>query len=111
MLERRAGEDWVSTSELLSLHFHEARDWDRSWRYSVIAGDRAESKYAHAEAADFYRRALDVPKAHQPSPEALAAVAESLGDVLEMSGEFEDATAVLKLARAQRTNRSLIRCV
>ena len=106
VLERRAGEDWVSTSELLSLHFHEARDWDRSWRYSVIAGDRAESKYAHAEAADFYRRALDVPKAHQPSPEALAAVAESLGDVLEMSGDFEDATAALKLARRSRTKRN-----
>jgi class 3 adenylate cyclase/tetratricopeptide (TPR) repeat protein len=106
VLERRAGEDWVSSSELLSLHFHEARDWDRSWRYSIIAGDRAESKYAHAEAADFYRRALDVPKAHQPSPEAIAAVAESLGDVLEMSGEFGGATAALKLARRSRTNRS-----
>ncbi len=81
----------MSSSELLSLHFHEARDWDRSWRYSVIAGDRAESKYAHAEAADFYRRALEVPRAHRPSPAALAAVAESLADVLEMSGQFDDA--------------------
>ena len=105
-LERRAGEDWVSTSELLSLHFHEARDWDRSWRYSVIAGDRAESKYAHAEAADFYRRALEVPCTHRPSPAAVAAVAESLGDVLEMSGQFDDATAALNLARKSREDRS-----
>jgi tetratricopeptide (TPR) repeat protein len=102
VLERRAGEDWVSTSELLSLHFHEARDWDRSWRYSVIAGDRAESKYAHAEAADFYRRALEVPRTHRPSAAALASVAESLGDVLEMSGQFDEATAALNLARKSR---------
>ncbi len=102
VLERRAGEDWVSTSELLSLHFHEARDWDRSWRYSVIAGDRAESKYAHAEAADFYRRALEVPRAHRPSAAAFAAVAESLGDVSEMSGQFHAATAAFNLARKSR---------
>ena len=105
VLERRAGEDWVNTSELLSLHFHEARDWDRSWRYSVIAGDRAESKYAHSEAADFYRRALEVPRAHRPSPEALASVAESLADVLEMSGQFDDATSALTLARKSRQDR------
>jgi class 3 adenylate cyclase/tetratricopeptide (TPR) repeat protein len=99
VLERRAGEDWISSSELLSLHFHEARDWDRSWRYSVIAGDRAESKYAHAEAADFYRRALSVPKSHRPSPTAFASVAETLADVLEVSGRYEDAAGALALAR------------
>ncbi len=110
VLERRAGEDWASTSELLSLHFHEARDWDRSWRYSVIAGDRAESKYAHSEAADFYRRALDVPRAHRPSPAAVAAVAESLADVLEMDGRFDDATSALNLARRSlQDRRDLVR--
>lgn len=105
VLERRAGEDWVSTSELLSLHFHEARDWDRSWRYSVIAGDRAESKYAHSEAADFYRRALQAPRAHRPSPAAVAAVAESLADVLEVDGQFDDAATALNLARKSLQDR------
>ena len=105
VLERHAGEDWVSTSELLSLHFHEARDWDRSWRYSITAGDRAENKYAHSEAADFYRRALEIPRTHRPSRDALAAVAESLADVLEMSGEFDDATSALTLARKSRQDR------
>lgn len=99
VLERRSGEDWESSSELLSLHFHEAREWDRSWRYSVVAGDRARSKYAHGEAAEFYGRALDVPARHRPAPEAVASVAESMSDALELTGQFERAGAELGLAR------------
>ena len=99
VLERRAGEDWETSSELLSLHFHEARDWKRSWRYSVIAGDRAQSKYAHGEAAEFYGRALAVPSQHRPTPQAVAAVAESMGDVLELNAQFDRAGDSLRLAR------------
>ena len=99
VLERRAGDDWVSTSELLSLHFHEARDWDRSWRYSVVAGDLAESKYAHGEAAIFYRRALTVPKSHRPAPDAYASVAESLADALELNGDYVSSGEALSTAR------------
>jgi class 3 adenylate cyclase/tetratricopeptide (TPR) repeat protein len=100
VLERRAGEDWVESSELLSLHFHHAGVWDRSWRYSVIAGDRARSKYANGEAAEFYRRALDVPSSHRPASTAIAAVAESLADALEVDGRFDDADEALGLARS-----------
>jgi class 3 adenylate cyclase/tetratricopeptide (TPR) repeat protein len=105
VLERRAGEDWASNSELLSLHFHEAHDWERSWRYSLIAGDSAESKYAHVEAAEFYRRALAVPPVHRPSPSASAAVAETLADVLELAGRFEEASDAL--ARSRRIRRTI----
>lgn len=102
VLERRAGEDWAESSELLSLHFHSAGVWDRSWRYSVIAGDRARSKYAHAEAAEFYRRALEVPTTHRPGPSAVAAVAETMADALEVDGRFDEADRALVLARSCR---------
>ena len=98
-LERRAGEDWETSSELLSLHFHAARDWGRSWRYSIIAGDRARSKYAHGEAADFYSRALEVPASHQPDAEVVSSVAETLGDELELTAQYERANNALALAR------------
>jgi class 3 adenylate cyclase/tetratricopeptide (TPR) repeat protein len=104
VIERRAGEDWATSSELLSLHFHEARQWTRSWRYSVIAGDRAQSKYAPAEAADFYGRALAVPAAHRPEPAAVSAVAESLADALELNGQFGRAGEALTLARRTRSD-------
>ncbi len=106
VLERRAGEDWASTSELLSLHFHEARDWERTWRYSVVAGDRAESQYAHVEAAGFYRRALAVPKSYRPSADGFAAVAESLADALELAGDYRGAGDALTSARKARSNSS-----
>jgi class 3 adenylate cyclase/tetratricopeptide (TPR) repeat protein len=99
VLERRAGENWVELSELLSLHFHHAGIWSRSWRYSVIAGDQARSKYAHAEAAEFYRRALEAPSASRPGASAVAAVAESLADALEVSGRFIEAGEALVYAR------------
>jgi class 3 adenylate cyclase/tetratricopeptide (TPR) repeat protein len=110
VLERRAGEDWASKSELLSLHFHEAHDWERSWRYSLIAGDSAESKYAHVEAAEFYRRALAVPRAHRPSPSVYASVSETLADVLELAGRFEEASdALAQSRRIRRTTDDDIR--
>jgi class 3 adenylate cyclase/tetratricopeptide (TPR) repeat protein len=99
VLERRAGDDWAERSELLSLHFYHAGVWGRSWRYSVIAGDRARSKYANAEAAEFYRRALDIPASHRPSAKAIASVAESLADVLEVNGRFHEADDALSRAR------------
>jgi len=104
VFERRAGEDWTSSSELLSLHFHAAQDWERSWRYSVIAGDLARSKYAHTEAASFYGRALAVPRAHRPATTAVAEVAESRADALELSGQFDEAAHSLQLARRTRTD-------
>jgi class 3 adenylate cyclase/tetratricopeptide (TPR) repeat protein len=104
VLERRAGEAWEEFSELLSLHFHIAGVWGRSWRYSVIAGDRARSAYAHAEAADFYSRALAVPRSHRPGPDSVASVAESLADELELNGRFEEAGEALRLARRNRSD-------
>jgi class 3 adenylate cyclase/tetratricopeptide (TPR) repeat protein len=98
-LERRAGSDPIASSELLSLHFHEARDWARSWRYSVAAGERASSKYAHGEAADFYARALTVPRAHRPDSADAAAVAEALADSAELDAQFQRASEALTLAR------------
>ena len=104
VLERRAGEDWIDFSELLSLHFHHAGDWERSWRYSIIAGDRARTKYAHAEAADFYRRALEVPRKYTPGPDAVASVAEVLSDELDLNGRYEAAAEALALARRNQSD-------
>jgi len=103
VLERRAGEDWASSSELLSLHYHTAQDWERSWRYSVIAGDLARSKYAHTEAASFYGRALSIPSGRRPGSSAVAEVAESRADALLLIGKFDDAAEALRLARSHRT--------
>jgi class 3 adenylate cyclase/tetratricopeptide (TPR) repeat protein len=83
--------------ELLALHFSRAGLDAETWRYAVAAGRRAQAKWANVEAAEFYRRALEVAPAE---PAEVAAVWESLGDVLELAGEFEDAAAAFASALA-----------
>ena len=44
---------------MLSLHYSEAGDFTRTWRYATLAALRAESAYANVEAAKLYARAID----------------------------------------------------
>jgi class 3 adenylate cyclase/tetratricopeptide (TPR) repeat protein len=97
VLERRRGDD---AAALLSTHFFEGGDHRKAWRYSVLAGDRARSGHANVDAAELYDRGLaaaehlgDVPAVE------LARVAESLGDVRELSGSYDAAGSAYRLAR------------
>ena len=45
-------------AELLSLHFFHAHEFAKAWRYSRVAGERAQAIYANVEAAAFFERAL-----------------------------------------------------
>ena len=54
------GEGRGEFAELLSLHFFHAGDAEKSYRYSLVAGERAQEKFANVEAAGFYRRAVDL---------------------------------------------------
>src|SRR5207244_1888163 len=69
----------------------------------VMAWERAEAKYALADAGDLYRRALEAAR-HLPavSPIELAAAHEALGDVRDRVGLYEEA------ARAYRNARRLV---
>ena len=92
VVERRYGEQAEEQAEILSLHFLRAGRAVEGWRYSVAAGRRAQSKWANVEAAEFYRRALDVAsKVPGLSSDERASVWEALGDCLQLNGEFEDA--------------------
>jgi class 3 adenylate cyclase/tetratricopeptide (TPR) repeat protein len=87
-------------AELLSLHFHRAQAYQKAWRYSVVAGQRAHAKFANVEAADFYRRALDAAR-HVDNIESaeLARTSEALGDVCELAGLYVEAAAAYRNAR------------
>jgi len=56
-LEARPDADEIV--ERLAVHFAAAGDDRRTWRYGAAAGDRARGRFAYAEAASFYARALD----------------------------------------------------
>lgn len=87
-------------SELLSLHFFHAGSYDKAWSYSRVAGERAHSRYAYVEAAEFFERAIESAKrdggmaAHE-----VAAVFEHLGDVRSTAGASREAITAYRKAR------------
>jgi len=97
VVERHSGGE---EAELLSLHWSRAGDYERSWRYSLVAGDRAQAKYANVDAAGFYRRALEAAR-RVPTldPAEVARVWEALGDVCELAGLYADAGDAYRSAR------------
>ena len=102
-LESRAGARADELAGLLSLHFLEAAEHEKAWRYSVLAGEQAEAKFANVVAAALLDRALaaaehlpDLPLAER------AQVAELLGDVSERFGGYEQAEAAFARAHDLR---------
>jgi len=92
--------DPADQAELLSLHFFHAQRFEEAWRYSRLAAERAEAKFANVEAAGFYRRAVEAARGLRTTePSDLAAVLRSLGDVSDRAGLYEDAAQAYRAAR------------
>jgi tetratricopeptide (TPR) repeat protein len=98
-LEARAGDKVDEVAELLSLHYHRADNHEKAWRYSVLAGRRAQERSANIEAVELYERALDVASHVDASPEEVARVAEALGDAAELGARYEQAQKAYGQAR------------
>ncbi len=93
-LERRARRRPERFAEAMSLHFDRAEDWNKSWTYSRMAGDRAARKMAHVEAMRIYRRALRAAEGldHVDAHDLLH-IQEGVGDAGEHLGLFDEAEA------------------
>lgn len=59
--------------------------------YSIAAADAARAKYANVDATVLYERALQAAEELTPDVIAIAQVAESLGDVCELTARYERA--------------------
>ena len=100
VIEQRQGDRREEESELLSLHYDRAERWPEAWRYSVIAGRRADEKYANVEAQQFFERALEAgAKGGEVDPMQLAAVWEALGDVRMRLGDYKGAETAYRSSR------------
>jgi tetratricopeptide (TPR) repeat protein len=77
---------------ILSLHYLAAGEYEPTWRYARIAAERAESAYAHVEAAGMYARALEAGK-QLPGLDsnAMASVHRALGEVWYRASEYRKA--------------------
>jgi tetratricopeptide (TPR) repeat protein len=95
-----AGDVEHEHAELLSLHFFLAGDYERSWRYSTVAADRAKAAYANIEAARFLRRAIDAGRrVPHIRDDEIATVGEFLGEALNIAGDFKKAADAYAAAR------------
>ena len=99
VMEERYGGTDQERADLLSLHFLQAEDYDRAWRYSLVAGATAQTTSAYAAAATFYRRALSAARQIAPPRGDVAKVHESLGDAHLRLGEFGRAHDAYRSAR------------
>jgi class 3 adenylate cyclase/tetratricopeptide (TPR) repeat protein len=89
-LEERGAPDGEVDAALLSLHFAEAGEHARAWRYASEAGRRAASSFANVVAADLFERALAASaELEDLSERDVGDVAEALGDVCERFGSYD----------------------
>jgi class 3 adenylate cyclase/tetratricopeptide (TPR) repeat protein len=99
LLERLARHP-EDAAEQLSHHYSVARQYDKAWRFSVVAAERAKHNAAPVEAAAFFGRALEAAsRLTHVSDVEVAEVWTQLGDVLELSGQYERAAGAYRQAR------------
>ena len=97
---RETAVDEDEAAETLSLHFSLAELPEETWRFSLIAAERARAKFANADAAELFRRALDVaPRVPSIAPAEVGRAWESLADVLELGGDYAGARQAYEQAR------------
>ena len=98
-LSAAPGERAEEEAAILSLHFLEAGDGERAWRYAVAAADRAAAGFANVVAAELYERALAAHELRPVDAAERARVLEALGDVRERFGAYEPAREAYQQAR------------
>jgi tetratricopeptide (TPR) repeat protein len=92
VIERLAGDDPDAVAEFLATHYSLGANYEKAWRYAVVAGDKSRSRYANNEAAEQYRIAADVSRRiDDVTAEERLRVLEALGDVCETAGRYEEA--------------------
>jgi tetratricopeptide (TPR) repeat protein len=85
---------------ILSLHYYEAGDFERTWRYGTLAAVRAESAYAYVEAARLYMRALDAGRrVEKVDAREFAETHVAMGIAWFRSGEFQKAAEAFSASR------------
>jgi len=105
-IERASGEQANQHAELLSMHcFHGGR-FPAAYAYARLAGQHARARYANAEAAESYRRALaSAARLDHADMPVLAEVEEALAEIYVERGEMS--AADLTLNRAVRRVRDV----
>lgn len=85
----------------IAYHAFAGQDWPRALQYQRLAGERAQKLFANETAIDHFRKVLRSAE-HLPDDETVRprlAALLGLGELLTMTGEYEEAEQCLVLAR------------
>lgn len=99
VLEADLGREVDADPAVVSMHFSLAGDHRRAWDYALMGAERAKARFAHADAARLYRRAITAGQATGTGAAELALAWESLGEELRLTGEPKTALEALGMAR------------
>jgi class 3 adenylate cyclase/tetratricopeptide (TPR) repeat protein len=99
LIERELGVGADDSADILALHFLRAQEYVRAWSYGLAAAEQARDSYAHADAAQLYRRTLEAARALTLPAAELSEVYEALGESHAHSGELRRADEAFARAR------------
>lgn len=99
LIERELGVGADDAADILALHFLRAQKYVRAWSYGRAAAEQARERYAHADAAQLYRRALEAAHALDLPASEMSEVYEALGEAHVYSGELARAHEAFTRAR------------
>ena len=102
-IEQKPRSDRATRAAEIAWHFREADARERALQYAILAGDQAESRYAHLEAVRFYRGALDLVRETE-EVQPTAAIIEKIGWVLTNHGSYNEALFEVELSRSMYRN-------
>jgi tetratricopeptide (TPR) repeat protein len=114
-LEALYGDQAEAVAVQLARHFQEAGIAEKAIVYLLQAGERARRQYANAEALEHFRRALTLLETavldetrQDWRVEIGSQLLESLGDVLELTGQHDEARVAYQRALIQVPGHDLI---
>ncbi|MBN1250152.1 MAG: tetratricopeptide repeat protein [Anaerolineae bacterium] len=85
-------------AEILALHYDRARVREKALDYALVAGRRAQARFANREAISYYSRALQLSQHLGRTDTSRWQAAVGLGDVQQHIGEYEEATVFYRAA-------------
>lgn len=84
--------------EVLAMHYDRARVREKALDYAILAGQRAQNRFANREAISHYSRALQLSQHLGRTDTSRWQAAVGLGDVQQHIGEYEEAIAFYEAA-------------
>ncbi|MDX6720846.1 MAG: hypothetical protein QOJ63_3100, partial [Solirubrobacteraceae bacterium] len=99
LIEQGLGAAAREKADILGQHFLRAHDHERAWLYGRIAAEQARDRFAYADAAQLFHRALEAAQALRLEPEQRAEVWEAIGEAHARTGELALADQAFTQAR------------